>query len=808
MTTTRHPDTERVDLPITGMTCASCAARIEKSLKKAEGVTDATVNLATERATVHFDPAVTGVDNIVCTIRDTGYDAIVPSARQAVASAGPVAIQPEHSLHVQHAAHDAHAVHGAPATPDKHASHDMTEVREMHAHVHEENYAELKKKFIVAAVLGLPVLVIAMSHGKIAALDFAGARWLQFVLTTVVLFYSGRQFFKAAWAAARHRAADMNTLIAVGTGSAYLYSLAALLAPQFFMVGTMVGGDAAHPMQPPLYFEAAAVITALILLGRMLEARAKGSASEAIKHLLGLQAKTARVVRDNREIDIPIGDVVLGDVIAVRPGEKIPVDGSVIDGKSSVDESMLTGESVPIDKKKGDPVYGATVNLNGALRFEAKAIGKDTVLSRIVEMVEQAQGSRAPIARMADVVSGIFTPIVIIIAIVTFVTWYLLAPADVRLSMAFVNFVSVLIIACPCALGLATPTAIMVGTGRAAENGILVKTGASLETAHKITTIILDKTGTITAGRPVVTDIIAAPDFTELSLLSIVGAAESSSEHPIARAIEACIAEKAITIFPAEHFEALPGHGVNALVSGKRVVVGKADLMQSMKIGAGEMDAKASELASHGKTVVFATVDGQLAGLIAVADQPRAESAEAVAKLKAMGIKVVMLTGDNRQTADAIARQVGIDHVEAGVLPDGKVALVQKLRASGEIVAMVGDGINDAPALAQSDVGIAIGTGTDIAIEAADMTLLRGDLRRVVTAIELSRATIRNVKQNLFWAFVYNVIGIPIAAGVLYPVTGWLLSPIIASAAMSLSSVSVVTNSLRLRGFRSSFANA
>lgn len=780
MTTTANPDTERVDLPITGMTCASCAARIEKSLKKAAGVSDASVNLATERATVHFDPAVTGVDNIVGTIRSTGYDAIV----------------------------DAHPGHDALAMHDKHASHDMTEVREMHAHVHEENYAELKKKFVVAAVLGLPVLVIAMSHGKIAALDFAGARWLQFALTTIVLVYSGRQFFRAAWAAARHRAADMNTLIAVGTGSAYLYSVAALLAPKFFMVGTMAGGDSEHPMQPPLYFEAAAVITALILLGRMLEARAKGSASEAIKHLLGLQAKTARVVRDGGEIDIPIGDVALGDLIAVRPGEKIPVDGSVIDGSSSVDESMLTGESVPIDKKNGDSVYGATVNLNGALRFEAKAVGKDTILSRIVEMVEQAQGSRAPIARMADVVSGIFTPIVIVIAIVTFITWYLLAPADVRLSMAFVNFVSVLIIACPCALGLATPTAIMVGTGRAAENGILVKTGASLETAHKITTIVLDKTGTITAGRPVVTDIIAAPDFTVLSLLSVVGAAESSSEHPIARAIEASIAEQRITLVRAEHFEALPGQGVNAIIGGKRVVVGKADLMQSMKIGAGEMEAKALELESQGKTVIFATVEGQIAGLIAVADQPRPESAEAVARLKAMGIKVVMLTGDNQQTADAIARQVGIDHVEAGVLPDGKVALVKKLRASGEVVAMVGDGINDAPALAQSDVGIAIGTGTDIAIEAADMTLLRGDLRRVVTAIELSRATIRNVKQNLFWAFVYNAIGIPIAAGVLYPVTGWLLSPIIASAAMSLSSVSVVTNSLRLRGFRSSFADA
>ncbi|HZK77288.1 MAG TPA: heavy metal translocating P-type ATPase, partial [Gemmatimonadaceae bacterium] len=677
MTSITPHDTERVDLPITGMTCASCAARIEKSLKKSEGVSDASVNLATERATVHFDPTVTGVDNIVGTIRSTGYDAIVPTSTRHAES---------------RAMHDGHEMHAGHPEHDKQATHDMSDVREQHAHVHEENYAELKKKFLVAVVLGLPVLVMAMSHGKIAALDFAGARWLQFALTTIVVFYSGRQFFKAAWAAARHRAADMNTLIAVGTGSAYLYSVAALLAPQFFMVGTMIGADAQHPMQPPLYFEAAAVITALILLGRMLEARAKGSASEAIKHLIGLQAKTARVVRDNREIDIPIADVVLGDVIAVRPGEKIPVDGAVIDGLSSVDESMLTGESVPTDKKTGDPVYGATVNLNGALRFEAKAIGKDTVLSRIVELVEQAQGSRAPIARLADVVSGIFTPIVILIAIATFVIWYVLAPADVRLSMAFVNFVSVLIIACPCALGLATPTAIMVGTGRAAENGILVKTGASLETAHKITTIVLDKTGTITAGRPIVTDIVAAPGYSEDELLSIVGAAEASSEHPIARAIESAIAEKGIAIMTVDRFEALPGQGVNAVIGGKRVVVGTADLMRSMKIDSSELEAKAANLASHGKTVVFATVDGKLAGVVAVADQPRAESAEAIARLKKMGIKVVMLTGDNQQTADAIARQVGIENVEAGVLPDAKAALVEKLRASGEIVAMVGDG--------------------------------------------------------------------------------------------------------------------
>jgi Cu+-exporting ATPase len=782
------------------MTCASCANRIEKQLKKAEGVSEATVNLATERATVHYDPGVTGVDNIVGTIRSAGYDAIVPQriahTDHAMHDGHPA--RDDHGMQESHDANDAHAMHGA------HSMDDMTDVREAHAHVHEYNYADLKKKFIVAVVLGLPVLVMAMSHGRIAALNFPGARMLQFILTTPVLFYSGSQFFKAAWAAARHKAADMNTLIAVGTGSAYLYSAAALVFPQFFAVASS-GMSGTHAMEPPLYFEAAAVITALILLGRMMESRAKGSATEAIRKLLGLQAKTARVVRGDREIEIPISSVVIGDTVVVRPGEKIPVDGIIVAGHSSVNESMLTGESMPVEKIVGNPVYGATMNGNGALRFEAKAIGKDTVLSRIVDMVEQAQGSRAPIARMADVVSGIFTPIVILIAIATFIIWYLVAPADVRLSMAFVNFVSVLIIACPCALGLATPTAIMVGTGKAAENGILVKTGASLETLHKITTLVLDKTGTITTGVPVITHIVPAAPFTETELLAMVGAAELSSEHPIARAIEKAVADRNISIPPIDRFEALPGQGISATIGGKKVLVGKVELMRSMNVAPGELDVKATDIASHGRTVVFAAVDGKLAGIIAVADQPRSESADAIARFKQMGIKVVMVTGDNKQTADAIGRLVGIDYIKAGVLPQDKIALIQKLRASGEIVGMVGDGINDAPALAEADVGIAIGTGTDIAIEASDMTLLRGDLRRVVTAIELSRATIRNVKQNLFWAFVYNIIGIPIAAGALYSLTGWLLSPIIASAAMSMSSVSVVLNSLRLRSFRAAY---
>jgi Cu+-exporting ATPase len=752
---------ERIDLPITGMTCAACAGRIERSLNKAEGVSTASVNLATERATVHYDPAITDPDNIVATIRDAGYDAIVPVAEAGVDSSDDV------------------------------------------RRAHDDAYRLARRKFIVAAAFALPVLVIAMSHGRIAALDFPGVRWLELILTTPVVFYSGAQFYRAAWAALRHRAADMNTLVALGTGAAYLYSLAVLLFPGFFTVPATEGASTAHPPMPPLYFEAAAVIIALVLLGRLLESKARGNTSEAIRRLIGLQARTAKVLRDGREVDTPISQVRVGDTVVVRPGERIPLDGMIVDGRSSIDESMLTGESVPIDKSVADTVYGGTVNLTGAFHFEVTNVGKDTVLSRIVEMVEEAQGSKAPIARLADVVSGIFTPIVLLIAIATFAVWFALAPADVRLSMALANFVAVLIIACPCALGLATPTAIMVATGKAAEKGILVKTGASLERAHKMTTIVLDKTGTVTTGSPVVTDVIAVNPASESELLNLVASAESLSEHPIAKAIVRAAEEKNLAVVRPASFNALPGHGIEATLGKRNVLLGNANLLAAHGIDTTAVSSQSGELSSFGKTVVFASVDGVLAGLIAVADQPRADSAAAIAELKRLGLRVVMLTGDNRHTAEAVARQVGIDHVEAEVLPAGKAGVVKRLQSEGEIVGMVGDGINDAPALAQADVGMAVGTGTDIAIEAADMTLLRGDLRRVVTAIALSNATIRNVKQNLFWAFVYNVIGIPIAAGVLYPVTGWLLSPIIASAAMSLSSVSVVSNSLRLRRFES-----
>ena len=749
--------TDRIDLPITGMTCAACAARIERSLGKSEGVAEAAVNLATERATVTFDPALTSVDRIVATIRDTGYDAILPAPSRAESTADIV------------------------------------------AEAKREEYAELRRKFLVAALLAFPVLVMAMSHGRIAFLEFPGATAVQFLLTTPVVFYSGAQFYRGAWLAFKHRAADMNTLIALGTGAAYVYSVAVLLFPQFFAAaasGSMTGMSA-----PAVYFEAAAVIIALILLGKLLEARAKGRTSDAIRRLIGLQAKTARVIRDGRETDVPVETVVRGDMIVVRPGEKIPVDGLIAEGASTVDESMLTGESMPVDKVAGAAVFGGTINRTGSFTFETTAVGRDTMLARIVEMVEKAQGSKAPIARLADVVSGIFTPVVLSIALATFATWFVLAPTETRLTMALVNFVSVLIIACPCALGLATPTAIMVGTGVAAENGVLVRSGESLETAHKLTTIVLDKTGTITRGEPRLTHAVAL-DENHDELLRLAAAAESRSEHPIATAIVAGAAERKLAAGSVGEFNALPGHGLRAQVDGRAVVLGTRALFADQGIDVTAVGSLLDEISATGSTPIIVALDGRVAGVLAVADEVKPESGAAVDAMRRMGLDVVMLTGDNERTARAVADSVGIRRLRSEVLPDAKASEVKKLQDSGEIVGMVGDGINDAPALAQADVGIAIGTGTDIAIEAADITLLHGDLRRVVTAISLSRATIRNVKQNLFWAFVYNVIGIPIAAGLLYPVTGWLLSPVLASAAMSLSSVSVLGNSLRLRRYK------
>ncbi len=820
---------ERVDLPITGMTCAACANRIEKQLNKQAGVEKASVNFATARATVNYNPEKTGVGLLIQTVKDVGYDTagtqkvefIVDDSARPSGSSVPIEkhisqlrgiVKADFNLATM-GINVEYLPNAADVKAIRRAIEDFGyQVREVSgsgesaedsieaAHVAE--YKELKTKFWIAAVLSLPVLVIAMSHGRIALFNFAGVNWLQLALATPVVFYCGAQFYLGAWAAFRHRAADMNTLIAVGTGAAYIYSIAATVFPSLFAAANQTAMPGMEGMtQVPVYFEAASVIIALILLGKMLESRAKGQTGAAIRKLVGLQSKTARVIRDGREMEIETEEVVPGDVVIMRPGEKIPVDGVVTEGSSAIDESMLTGESLPVEKKTGDEIFGATINKTGAFQFKATKVGKDTALQQIVKLVQDAQGSKPPIAKLADVISGIFTPIVICIAIAAFVIWFVAAPVDTRFIFALVSFVSVLIIACPCALGLATPTAIMVGTGRGAENGILIKGGASLETAHKLNTIVLDKTGTITRGEPDLTDIVTADNFDENDLLQIVASAEKSSEHPLAAAIVRGAESRNLTLKKVENFNALEGRGIEAKVSGKNLLLGNLRLMNERKIELNGAESKVEKLASEGKTPMFAAIDNRFAGIVAVADTIKPESKEAIRSLQNLGLEVVMMTGDNRRTAEAVAAQVGIKRVLAEVLPEGKSSEIKRLQDGKKLVGMVGDGINDAPALAQADVGIAIGTGTDVAIEASDITLIKGDLRGVVTAIALSKATIRSVKQNLFWAFIYNVIGIPVAAGLLYPFFGIQLSPILASAAMSLSSVSVVANSLRLRSF-------
>jgi P-type Cu+ transporter len=832
----RNGASERVDLPITGMTCAACASRIERQLKKQTGVEACSVNFATAKATVNYDPQKTNVSALVQTVKDAGYDTAGSAKVEFVVddSARPSgsSVQLENHLSKMRGVVNASfnlatmtvKIEYLPSIADTKTIRAAIEdfgyrVREVSGAgeraedsieaAHAAEYADLKRKFWVAAILSLPVLVIAMSHGAIEFLNFPGVNWLQLALTTPVVFYSGWQFYRGAWAAFRHRAADMNTLIAVGTGTAYVYSVLATVFPQFFM-------DAAHAamsggaMEVPVYFEAASVIIALILLGRMFESRAKGQTGAAIKKLIGLQAKTATVVRDGKEIEIETEQVVPGDIILVRPGEKIPVDGVVTEGALAVDESMLTGESIPVEKRAGQEVFGATINKTGAFRFRATKVGKDTALQQIVKLVQDAQGSKPPIARLADQISGVFTPVVISIAIATFVVWFVAAAPEIRFTMALVNFVSVLIIACPCALGLATPTAIMVGTGRGAENGILIKGGDSLETAHRLDTIVLDKTGTITEGEPSLTDIsLADSGFgnadlqkAENEFLRLVASAEKSSEHPLAAAIVREAEKRGLRLEKPEKFNALEGRGIEAMIGGRDLLLGNLRLMNERNINLNGAQNVAEKLADEGKTPMFAAIDGKYAVVVAVADTIKSNSKDAIRTLQNLGLEVVMMTGDNRRTAEAVAAQVGIKRVLAEVLPDGKAGEIRRLQAEKKTIGMVGDGINDAPALAQADVGIAIGTGTDVAIEASDITLIKGDLRGVVTAIALSKATIRTVKQNLFWAFIYNTIGIPIAAGVLYPFFGILLSPILASAAMSLSSVSVVTNSLRLRSFK------
>ncbi|HBA86664.1 MAG TPA: heavy metal translocating P-type ATPase [Geobacter sp.] len=757
---------EQCEFPLLGMNCAGCAGRIEKTLSGSPGVVKAAVNFATTRATLKYDPRVTDSQALKQVVRDLGYE---------VLEAGS----------------------GGSET-------DETEMLEAQSRVHEEQYQKNRIKFLIALSLTLPLAVIAMAGHVVPALadlfNFPGRAWVEFALTTPVLFWAGREFFTGAWAAARHRVADMNTLVSLGTLSAYVFSLVATIAPQWLRAGAAPSADHGHEMAAPVgvYYEVAAIIVTLILMGRLLEARAKSKTSGAIHALIGLQPKTARVLRDGTEQDIPVSEVLVGDSILVRPGEKVPVDGEVIEGASSVDESMLTGEALPVQKKAGDTVIGATINKTGSFRLRATRIGKDTVLQQIVRLVQQAQGSKAPIQRMADLIASYFVPVVISLAIATFVVWFDLSPADTRLNMAVLTFVSVLIIACPCALGLATPTAIMVGTGRGAQSGILIKGGEALETAHKLDTIVLDKTGTITRGVPSVTDINAI-GVPEEVLLQIAASAEYGSEHPLGEAIVRSAEERGLPLLASSDFKAIPGHGIEAVVDGKKVLIGTSLLLKER--GLVTDPSAAHLLADQGKTPIFVVIDGSYAGTIAISDPIKEGSASAIRRLRDLGLEVIMLTGDNTRTANSIARQVGVDSVIAEVLPDGKGEEIRKLQAQGKVVAMVGDGINDAPALAQADVGIAMGSGTDVAIEAADITLVRGDLNGVISSIALSRATIANIKQNLFFAFFYNILGIPIAAGVLYPLTGWLLSPIIASLAMALSSVSVVTNALRLRGF-------
>ena len=767
-TDTKQKEQEQVTqtFAVKGMTCASCVRHVKGALLKVEGVETADVNLATERVTISIQPDVT-LRELRSSVEASGYEL----TREI----------------------------------DQAALLEDTEAAER-----AEEERSLRVRMIFALTLGAILIVLSQSS-RIPLLDevrLGAINIISWLLATPVLFWAGLRFYRGALQVGRHGRADMNTLIAVGTGVAYSYSVVATVWPGSIETAAGVSAD--------VYFDTAAVIVGLILFGRWLEARAKGQTSAAIKRLMGLRAKTARVIRDGQEQDIPIDEVAAGDIVVVRPGEKIAVDGVVVDGRSAVDESMLTGESLPVEKGPEDDVFGATLNKTGSFRFRATKVGKDSALSQIIRLVQEAQGSKAPIQRLADVIASYFVPTVISIALGVFVVWLAVGPSP-AFTFALLAAVAVLIIACPCALGLATPTAIMVGTGKGAEHGILIRGGEALERAHKITTVILDKTGTITEGKPSVTDIVTADGNAEDELLRLAASAERGSEHPLGEAIVQEAQGRGLSLAEAREFNAVPGHGIEAHVDGRRLVLGNLKLMEDRSFNLNGLAARSETLSQEGKTPMFIAIDGQVAGVIAVADTVKPTAAEAVAELHAAGIEVVLLTGDNRRTAEAIAGQVGIERVLAEVLPEEKVNEVRALQAEGQIVAMVGDGINDAPALAQADIGIAIGTGTDVAIEASDITLIKGDPRDVSTAIRLSRQTMRTIRQNLFWAFFYNVALIPIAAGVLYPIfsnTGvpasleWVfgevgfLNPMLAAGAMAMSSVSVMANSLRLRGFQ------
>jgi P-type Cu+ transporter len=748
----------RITIPVTGMTCAACVRRVERAIEKVPGVLEASVNLATKKATV-------------------GYLAGEVEPRElegAVEGAGYGVVREEES-----------------------SMEDS----------YEREYRMLRADFFLAAALTALILLGSLPH-MFGFMVPVPTRWLDLgllLLATPVQFWAGRRFYRGAWGALRHGQADMNTLVVMGTSAAYLYSAVAALAPRLFAAG-----------RADVYFDTSALIIVLILLGRLLEARAKGRTGEAIKRLAGLQARTARVVRDGEEIDVPVESVEIGDVVVVRPGEKVPVDGRVISGESAVDEAMITGESIPVTKREGDEVIGATVNASGSFRFEAARVGEETALYQIMRMVEEAQGTKATIQRLADRISAVFVPAVIGVAAATFAVWLLLGP-EPALTFALLNTVAVLIIACPCAMGLATPTSIMVGTGKGAESGILIKGGEALEGAHKLDTVVLDKTGTLTRGEPELAGVVAAGGIREREILRLVASAEKRSEHPLGEAIVRGARDLGLPLSEAEAFEAVSGGGIRARVEGRAVLVGSRRFLSESGVSEDGLGARGEELARGGKTPVFVAVDGEPVGLVAVADAVRGESREAVERLHSLGLEVAMLTGDNPRTAEAIARELGIDRVLAEVSPQDKAAEVARLQGEGKRVGMVGDGINDAPALARADVGIAIGTGADVAMEAADLTLISGDVRGVARAIALSKATVRNIKQNLFWAFAYNVALIPVAAGVLYPLFAGgavpealrsflgeygFLNPVLAAAAMALSSVTVVSNALRLRRAR------
>jgi Cu+-exporting ATPase len=743
------------------MTCASCVRRIEKRLARIPGVTSADVNLATEQAHVVYDPALVDLPILTDAVEQAGYHVRELPATPEVATALVGA-----------------EAGGAPDEPV-----------DALALARQRGVAELRRKSLVS--LGVGVVMMALMYLPLG-IDMALLAPLLLIAATIVQFWAGRTFYVTAWAAGKHGSTNMNTLVAVGTSVAYGYSAFVTLWPTL---------AARWGFPPNLYFETSVIIVALILMGRWLEARARGQTSAAIKALMGLQARTARVVRNGVEQDVPIAAVQVGDLIRVRPGEKVPVDGTLMEGQSALDESMLTGESLPVEKGQGDSVIGSTLNTSGSFVFRADKVGRDTALAQIVRLVEEAQGSKAPIQRLADTIASVFVPAILILAALTFAGWLVFGP-EPKLTSALQAAIAVLIIACPCALGLATPTAIMVGTGKAAELGVLIRGGEALEQARKVTTVVLDKTGTLTRGKPAVTQVLPANGLAEDALLRLAAAAEVGSEHPLGQAIVARARELGLTLPTAEGFQAVAGRGIRARVEGQDLLLGNRAMLAEAGIALNGLAESTQALAAGGATPMFLALDGHVAGAVAVADTLKPESAEAVAELQALGLDVWILTGDNQATAEAIARQVGITHVLAEVLPGQKAAQIAALQSQGRTVAMVGDGINDAPALARSDLGIAIGTGTDVAMAASDITLIGGDLRSIVTAIALSRQTVGVIKQGLFWAFAYNIVLIPVAMGLLYPFFHVLLSPMLAAAAMAMSSVSVVTNALRLRGFR------